>query len=60
MDDKAIAWYGEIRYEMPKSLAQGLLANARKEEKANPQKFLCDFVNRECSVKGTCVEVFIV
>lgn len=54
------AWWGEYRYEMPRSLAQGLLSTAKKEEKVDPQKFLCDFVNRECLIKGHCSEVLLV
>lgn len=53
------AWWGEYQYKMPSSLAQGLLATASKGEKADPRKFLCDYVNREFGIKGYCVEVFV-
>lgn len=53
------AWWGEYRYEMSASLAHGLLATASKKEKTDPQKFLCDYINREFGNKGYCVEVFI-
>ena len=53
------AWWGEYRYEMPRSLANGILSTAGKEGKTDPQKVLCDYVNRECLIKGYCTEVLI-
>lgn len=51
--------YGiEFEYQMPRSLAQGLLAVESKKVN-DPQKFLVDYVNREFGLKGHCTKVVV-
>ena len=53
--------YGNIEYEMNKTLAKSLL-DTRKGEMRNwpAQKFLCQVVNDEFGLKGNCVKVHVV
>lgn len=47
-----------IEYKMPKAAMLDLLNNRNKvEEKIDPQKYLCDYVNNECGLLGYCVRV---
>ena len=51
--------YG-IEYKMSKACADNLLKTRKGEEqKWDPQKYLCYYVNRVYGVKGTCVRVII-
>ena len=49
---------GYFKYKMTKEMANAYL-NARKgeEKKKHPQEYLCQIVNDNFGVKGTCVEV---
>lgn len=52
----------EIQYQMPKEFAAGLIAaeKASKNKKiSDPQKFLCDYVNREFGLNGYCTQVVL-
>lgn len=50
--------YGEtIEYKMSAELANFLLKENKK--RVNPQDFLCDYVNRECGLKGQCIRVVL-
>ena len=52
--------YGiEFDYQMPKSLAKGLLA-AEPKKVTDPQKYLVDYVNREFGLRGHCRKVVVV
>ena len=47
-----------VEYRMPKASIIDLLNNRNKlEQKINPQKYLCDYVNNECGLMGYCVRV---
>lgn len=47
-----------IQYKMTQQMANILLKARRGDErKVENQKYLCDYVNRTCSLNGTCVEV---
>lgn len=47
-----------VEYCMPKASIIDLLNNRTKlEQKINPQKYLCDYVNNECGLMGYCVRV---
>lgn len=51
--------YGtEFEYQMPKSLAHGLIA-AENKKVTDPQQFLVDYVNREFGLKGHCTRVVV-
>ena len=48
----------QVEYRMPKATIIDLLINRSKlEQKINPQKYLCDYVNNECGLMGYCVRV---
>jgi hypothetical protein len=51
-------YYGEIEYRMSVEMAREIL-KARKGEdaKMHPQKYLCQYVNEECGLKGYCTLV---
>jgi hypothetical protein len=51
-------YYGEIEYRMSAEMAREIL-KARKGEdsKMHPQKYLCQYVNEECGLKGYCTLV---
>ncbi len=52
--------YGtEYEYQMPKSLANNLIA-AEGKKISDPQKFLVDYVNREFGLIGHCNKVVVV
>ena len=52
-------FYAEtFEYEMPSELARALLASENKKI-PDPQKYLVDFVNRECFLKGHCTAVVV-
>ena len=47
-----------VEYRMPKASIIDLLNNRNKlEQKINPQKYLCDYVNNEYGLMGYCVRV---
>lgn len=47
-----------VEYRMPKASIIDLLNNRTKlEQKINPQKYLCDYVNNEYGLMGYCVRV---
>lgn len=47
-----------VEYRMPKASIIDLLNNRNKlEQKINPQKYLCDYVNSEYGLMGYCVRV---
>lgn len=47
-----------IEYKMPEAFAKQLLKKRQDDEtKTRPQEYLCDYVNREFGIKGTCVKV---
>ena len=49
---------GYFEYKMTKEMANTYL-NARKgeEKKKHPQEYLCQIVNNEFGIKGTCTRV---
>ena len=49
---------GNFEYKMTKEMANAYL-NARKgeEKKKHPQEYLCQIVNNEFGIKGTCIRV---
>ena len=49
---------GNFEYKMTKEMANAYL-NARKgeEKKKHPQEYLCQIVNNEFGIKGTCTRV---
>lgn len=49
---------GNFEYKMSKEMANAYL-NARKgeEKKKHPQEYLCQIVNNEFGIKGTCTRV---
>ena len=49
---------GNFEYKMSKEMANAYL-NARKgeEKKKHPQEYLCQVVNNEFGIKGTCTKV---
>ena len=52
-------FYAEtFEYEMSSELARALLASENKKI-PDPQKYLVDFVNRECFLKGHCTAVVV-
>lgn len=49
---------GGIEYEMSKEMAKQILATRKgAEQNMPPQKFLCQVVNEEFSLKGNCTRV---
>lgn len=48
---------GPYRYKMPKEMADAILKTRRKNE--DVQSYLCETVNSEFGLSGTCVEVVI-
>lgn len=49
---------GFIEYKMSPATIKDLLTNRNKlEEKVDPQKYLCDYVNEQCGLMGYCVRV---
>ena len=49
---------GNFEYKMTKEMANAYL-NTRKgeEKKKHPQEYLCQIVNNEFGIKGTCTRV---
>ena len=49
---------GDFEYKMTKEMANAYL-NSRKgdDKKKRPQEYLCQIVNNEFGVKGTCTRV---
>lgn len=49
---------GDFEYKMTKEMANAYL-NTRKgeEKKKHPQEYLCQVVNNEFGIKGTCTKV---
>lgn len=46
-----------IEYKMPIAQYQELLRGATKQQKSNPQAFLCAYINEQYGLLGTCVRV---
>ena len=48
----------ELQYSMPKAMADALIrAEKSGGKKVDPQKFLCDYVNKEFGLKGNVTQV---
>lgn len=53
---------GTIEYKMGKVMAEQILNDAKTKsgKLSKPaQEILCDYVNRECGLKGFCVKVLV-
>ena len=53
---------GTIEYKMGKLMAEQILNDAKSKSGKLPkpaQEILCDYVNRECGLKGFCVRVLV-
>ena len=53
---------GIIEYKMGKVMAEQILNDAKTKSGKLPkpaQEILCDYVNRECGLKGYCVKVLV-
>jgi hypothetical protein len=53
---------GTIEYKMGKVMAEQILNDAKSKSGKLPkpaQEILCDYVNRECGLKGFCVKVLV-
>lgn len=53
---------GIIEYKMGKVMAEQILNDAKTKSGKLPkpaQEILCDYVNRECGLKGFCVKVLV-
>ena len=53
---------GTIEYKMGKVMADEILKDAKGKNGKLPkpaQEILCDYVNRECGLKGYCVRVLV-
>ena len=53
---------GTIEYKMGKLMAEEILKDAKGKSGKLPkpaQEILCDYVNRECGLKGYCVKVLV-
>ena len=53
---------GIIEYKMGKVMAEQILEDAKTKSGKLPkpaQEILCDYVNRECGLKGYCVKVLV-
>ena len=53
---------GTIEYKMGKVMAEEILKDAKGKSGKLPkpaQEILCDYVNRECGLKGYCVKVLV-
>lgn len=53
---------GTIEYKMGKIMAEQILNDAKGKNGKLPkpaQEILCDYVNRECGLKGYCVKVLV-
>ena len=53
---------GTIEYKMGKLMAENILNDAKTKSGKLPkpaQEILCDYVNRECGLKGYCVKVLV-
>ena len=47
-----------IEYKMPEAFAKHLLKKRKDDEsKTRPQEYLCNYVNEQLGIKGTCVKV---
>ena len=53
---------GTFEYKMGKVMAEQILNDAKTKSGKLPkpaQEILCDYVNRECGLKGFCVKVLV-
>lgn len=53
---------GIVEYKMGKVMAEQILNDAKTKSGKLPkpaQEILCDYVNRECGLKGYCVKVLV-
>ena len=53
---------GTIEYKMSKMMAEQVLTDAKSKSGKLPkpvQEILCNYVNRECGLKGFCVKVLV-
>ena len=53
---------GTVEYKMGKLMAEEILKDAKGKNGKLPkpaQEILCDYVNRECGLKGFCVRVLV-
>ena len=49
---------GEFEYKMSKELGSSLLKDRKGEDKKkHPQEYLCQIVNEQFGIKGTCTKV---
>lgn len=49
---------GNIEYKMPEVMAKTYLHNRKGEDKKkHPQEYLCEVVNNEFGILGTCTRV---
>lgn len=47
-----------VEYKLPKEAILDILNNRNKaDEKIDPQKYLCDYINEECGLLGYCIRV---
>lgn len=52
---------GEVEYQMPKKMAEGLLkSSGKKKGQFDTQAFLIDYVNNECGLMRNCTKVIVV
>ena len=50
----------KFEYKMPEELAKTILKQRKKEQsKVEPQAYLCNYVNSQCGMMGTCVSVIV-
>lgn len=49
---------GYVEYKMSNLMARNIIKN-HKGPKKRPQEILCEYVNRECGLKGQCTKVLI-
>lgn len=54
---KEIRAGGEIEYKMPIAMYNDLLKDCKKERGGDAQTYLCNYVNEQLNLLGTCVRV---
>lgn len=51
-------YYGNIEYRMSKEMANNILKTRKgNDQRMNPQKYLCKYVNDVLGLKGNCILV---
>ena len=49
-----------VEYKMPEAFAKNLLKSRKgTDAKLTPKEYLCNYVNEQCDVRGTCVKVIL-